>query len=218
MPLRPEVLHRTREETITFSEAYLRDSFLRHAEVIDYRRGYVSVPFVNQEIDPELQGYAADLIAYHYQKEEIRFDKVVGIPSSGIPLAAFLSERMSIPLCPGRKGVVYPGSWKHLLQVEEKALSFTTREASSFVFNGVAPGDRVLLVDDVVAMGDTGVLLINSFRQHGVREIGLALYFAKLFQPGIQRLWEEGGVAPFYAVGIEAVREDGGVVLAPPHF
>jgi energy-converting hydrogenase Eha subunit H len=45
----------------------------------------------------------------------------------------------------------------------------------------------------------------------------MSIYFAKLFQPGIEKVYNETGIDPFYAIGVEEISEKG-IKLAPPHF
>lgn len=204
--------------TIRAKEQHLRTAFLQTARLTNYDKGYVSVPFVNQLIDLNLQGFAADLIAYHAKKETIKVDKIVQIPYSGNPLATSVAERLRVPLVPGRKGKAIPGAWNHPVIIEESVVSFTTGETSSFIFNGLEKGDNVYLVDDVVAMGDTACLLIEKFKEREINVTGLAIYFAKLFQPGIARIRKDIGIQPFFAIGIERASPEGTITLSPPHF
>ena len=204
--------------TIRAKEEYLRVAFSKQAIVTDYDKGYISVPSVNQLIDLELQGFAADLIAVHVKINNVGVDKVVQIPYSGNSLATSVAERFRVPLVPGRKGKAIPGAWNHPIIIEEEVRSFTTGETSSFVFNGLEEGDRVYLVDDVVAHGYTACLIIDEFEKRGINVKGVAIYFAKLFQPGIQNIQNKTGLTPFFAVGIQSITPEGNILLSPPQF
>lgn len=203
---------------IRAKEAYLRAAFLEHAEIKDFEKGYISAPFVNQLIDLKLQGFAADIIAYHVNTENVKVDKVVQIPYSGNSLATSVAERLGVLLVPGRKGEATPGAWNHPIIINESVASFTTGETSSFVFNGLEPDDNIYLVDDVVALGDTACRIMNELEKRKIHVKGMAIYFAKLFQPGIQRIKKETGIKPFFAVGIESITPDGNITLSPPQF
>ena len=203
---------------IRATEEYIRKAFHEKAEVINYDLGYISVPFVNQLIDLELQGFAGDLIVHHYRNKETKVDKVIQIPLSGNPLATTVAERLNTPLIPGRKGKVIPNSWGNPIVIEEAIPSFTTGEMSTFVFNGLEVGDKVILIDDVIANGYTSGLIVKSLREKGIEVVGLAVYFAKLFQPGVNKVREETGIDPFFVVGIDEITQESGIVLSPPHF
>ena len=128
------------------------------------------------------------IVAYHVNAEKVKVNKVVQIPYSGNPLATSVAERLRVPLVPGRKGKAIPGSWNHPIIIEEKVFSFTTGETSSFTFNGLEKGDNIYLVDDVVAHGYTACLIIDELEKRGINVEGMAIYFAKLFQPGIKHI------------------------------
>jgi adenine/guanine phosphoribosyltransferase-like PRPP-binding protein len=204
--------------TIRAKEMYLMGAFKRIAKLTDYDKGYISAPFVNQLIDPDLQGFASDIIVYNAKRQGVKINKIVQIPYSGNSLSTAVSERFGTPLVPGRKGKAIPGAWNHPIIIEEKVPSFTTGEASSFVFNGLEKGDTIYLVDDVVAHGYTSCLVIGEFRKRGIDVAGMAIYFAKLFQPGLEHIKKETGINPFFVVGVKSITKEGEITLSPPQF
>ena len=207
-----------RKETLSLPEKeyLLRYFFKKIAKVTNYNKAYISVPFVNQRVKSKPQKWAADLIISHMQIQEIEIGEILGIPTSGVPLATTIANKLDHDLVLGRKGNIIPGTWKNPLIIKETAPSFTTGQQSSFVFNDVPP--KVCITDDVSAQGATLSLISETFEKKGIKPSFIALYFAKLFQPGIRRIYEETGIEPFYAVGVESITEKGEIVLAPPHF
>jgi adenine/guanine phosphoribosyltransferase-like PRPP-binding protein len=212
-----DVLSHKETLSIADRELILRNYFLKEARIINYDKGYISVPFVNQLVDPKLQGNAADLITEHILFNETRIDKVVQIPYSGNSLAYSVAERLDTPLVLGRKGNDSPGAWKNQFVINETTESFTTGKKSSFIFNELYPGDNVYLIDDVIANGDTSSLIIKEFEKRGIIVNGMSIYFAKLFQPGLKKVYDETGIDPFYAIGVQEISEER-IELAPPHF
>ncbi len=200
-------------EMLRAEENCLRRKFEEEALVTDFEKGYISAPWVNQEIDPDLQRIAARNIAHYFANGITR---VAGIPNCGVPLATTVAQEMGILLAPSRKGSKVPGAWRNPLIVGEETPSFTTGEVSTFAFNSINPGDNLLLVDDFIAKGDTGINIIEILRKKEVR-VSFAVYAAKTFQPGWQRI-KDMGIDAFYVVGIKAMKEDKHVVLEPPHF
>lgn len=200
-------------EMLRAEENTLRRKFEQEATVTNFEKGYVSAPWVNQEIDPGLQTIAARIIANHFSNG---ITKITGIPNCGVPLAAAVSLEMGIPLAPSRKGTKIPGAWRNPFIIGEETPSFTTGEMSTFSFNSIIPEDYVLLVDDFIALGDTGSSIITALTTKGIR-VSFAVYAAKTFQPGFQKI-KDLGVNPFYVVGIKTLKEDRHVVLEPPHF
>jgi len=202
---------------LKFEEALIREAFQREAKVTNYEKGYLSVRFVNQLVDPSLQECAAELIARRFSSGP-KIDKIVPVPNSGIPLGTMVSSKLGLPLAPGRKGNATPGAWGKPIIIEEQVKSFTTRTMSSFAFNELDPGDTILLVDDVIAYGYTSLLLIKELKRRGINVAGLAVYFGKHFQPGLARIKEETEITPFPVVGIERITPKGEIFYSPPHF
>jgi adenine/guanine phosphoribosyltransferase-like PRPP-binding protein len=198
-------------------ECFLRWKILEEARVTNYEKGYVSIPSINQLVEMDLQEIASEMIADHFEGLGTKINMVAGIPNSGISLATSVARILKVPLAPGRKGEVYPGSWNSRIEINEEVPSFTTGEASKFVFNGLNPGDTVLIVDDFIAHGATSVLVAQVFMRHGIN-VQIAAYSAKLFQGGVKQIEDNVGIKPFYAVGIEKIFEDGKIVLDAPHY
>lgn len=207
-------------------EQELRRRFILDAEDANVETGYISIPSVNQTIDPEMQGVVADLIVRNYERQGIVFDRVVGIPNSGASLASVVGERLTrtgTKIALARKGksgeeIPLPKTWKNTIRVEGVP-SFTTGTFSDFVFNGLEAGQKALAIEDAIANGSTLGGIIPELNRYGV-EVYPAAYFAKLFQPGVRELIGMG-IDPFYAIGIERIdqNEDGiwKPVLSPAH-
>jgi adenine/guanine phosphoribosyltransferase-like PRPP-binding protein len=199
------------------NEDFLRREILKEAVVTNFEKGYISIPSVNQLVDTNLQCFASEIIVDHYLDMGVKIDKVAGIPNAGISLANSVAEKLRVPLAPGRKGIIYPGAWNSRIEINEDVPSFTTGEASKFVFNGLEKGDTVLIIDDFIALGATSVIVSKVLMKHGIN-VQIAAYAAKIFQGGVKQIEEKVGVKPFYAVGIEKIFKDGKIVLEPPHY
>lgn len=159
------------------------------------------------------------MIVDHFRGIGTKFDKVVGVPNSGIPLATSVAERLNIPLAPGRKGKDFPVTWKTPVIVKEETPSFTTGAKSTFVFNGLGENDTVLVVEDVIALGTTMELVVRALRKSSIN-VSFATYFSKLFQGGEKRI-REMGVETFSVISVEKLYCKNGewkLKLAPPHF
>jgi adenine/guanine phosphoribosyltransferase-like PRPP-binding protein len=113
-------------------------------------------------------------------------------------------------LLPGRKGPnPPPGAWEDQFIIKEEVRSYTTGKMSSFAFNGLEEFDNILLIDDVIAQGYTGELIINKFREKNINVLGLGVYFDKIFQDGVYRIEKNTGVASFSVLRIEEIFDDG---------
>jgi adenine phosphoribosyltransferase len=169
--------------------AYLKEEFLRDAKVLDPRRGYISVSSFNLRMKPAVLKSAACLIADYFKNEHI--NAVHGIPHSGnyLATAVALSLGDTVRLHSSRKDQNIPTTWKDVYR--EEIRSFTTSSDSVTVFAGinlsfVKRGDRVLLVDDVCATGETGYHIVSGLQKRGVEVAGFAVLFDKIFQGGLE--------------------------------
>jgi len=156
--------------------------------VIDAQRGYISVSSFNLRMKPEVLAAAAKLIADFFKNDKI--DTVHGIPHSGNYLATAVALALDgqVRLHSSRKDQNIPTSWKDVYRQEVR--SFTTSTAGMDVFSGinlsfVKKGDRVLLLDDVCARGETGYKIIKGLQERGVMVVGFAVLFDKVFQGGL---------------------------------
>lgn len=195
--------------------AYLRREFLKDARVIDSDCGYVSVSSFNLRMRPAVLSAAAKAIANHFKKDKITV--IHGIPHSGNYLAAAVAIELGgeVRLHSSRKDQNIPSSWKDVYH--EEIRSFTTSGGGGTVFSGinlsfVKKGDRVLLVDDVCARGETGIRVVKGLKDRGVKVIGYAVLFDKVFQGGLAEV-EKLGVKVFSCVRITALGKNDRVEL-----
>ena len=211
----PELLAKSELDIIREEEGCLRERFGKDAVLIDFEEEYISVPFVNQYIVPEMQGYAADMIAYYVKSkgEEMDINRVVGIPNSGNYLATAVAERLNITLALSKKGEDLPGHWKEPLFISKEIPSFTTEKGSSFLFNGIKRGDRLLIVDDFLAFGNTGAAIIEELQKMGIDVKLLVEFVVKESQKGREKIKDKTGVDVYGALCTKR-----GLDLAPPQF
>lgn len=169
--------------------AYLKSEFLRDAKVLDPDRGYISVSSFNLRMKPQVLRAAAKIIAHEFHNDKI--DVVHGIPHSGNYLATAVAMELggNTLLHSSRKDQNIPTTWKDVYR--EEIRSFTTSSDTVTVFAGinlsfVKRGDRVLLIDDVCATGETGYHIVSGLQKRGVTIVGFAVLFDKLFQGGLE--------------------------------
>ncbi len=91
-------------------------------------------------------------------------DKIVAIEAMGIPLATALSIETGIPSLIVRKR-------QYNLPREVTVDKKTGYGNSTLYINDLNPGDRILLIDDVVSTGGTLISLINVLKEMGVEII-----------------------------------------------
>lgn len=172
--------------------AYLRQEFLHDAKVIDLERGYISASSFNLRMKPAILAAAARLIAHAFKDQTV--DIIHGIPHSGNYLATAVALAMDngkTRIHSSRKDQNVPTTWKDIFRAEIR--SFTTSNSGMTVYSGinlsfVLPGDRVLVIDDVCATGETGIGIIEGLLKRGVKIAGFAVLFDKVFQGGLEQV------------------------------
>jgi adenine phosphoribosyltransferase len=110
-------------------------------------------------------------------------DTVVAIESRGFILGAPVAYRLGAGLVPVRK----VGRLPHETLREEYALEYGTNTVEIHR-DGVRPGERVLIVDDVLATGGTVRAAANLVEQLGAQVAGISLLIELTVLEGRSRL------------------------------
>jgi adenine phosphoribosyltransferase len=125
--------------------------------------------------------YTIDAIAHEFDRDEI--DKVVGIEARGFMIAAPLAYRFTAGLIPVRKKGKLP--WD--VEAQEYELEYGTDHLEMHR-DAVEPGERVLVVDDVLATGGTAAATAALVERCGGKVMGLATIMELTFLKGRSRL------------------------------
>jgi adenine phosphoribosyltransferase len=112
-------------------------------------------------------------------------DKVAGIEARGFILAAPVACRLGVGFVPIRKQGKLPGAT--YAQGYNLEYGTATIEVLTDAF---APGERVLVIDDVLATGGTARATADLVRRAGARVAGLAVLLELSFLNGRARLAE----------------------------
>lgn len=110
-------------------------------------------------------------------------DKVVGMEARGFILAAPVALALGVGFVPVRK----PGKLPWRTRSVAYALEYGEESLEMHV-DAVQPGERVLLVDDVLATGGTAAAATQLVEQGGARVHGLAVLMELGFLSGRDRL------------------------------
>ena len=113
-------------------------------------------------------------------------DKVVGIEARGFILAAPVALRIGAGFVPVRKKGKLPAAT--FTQEYDLEYGSATLEVHQDAFR---PGDRVLIVDDVLATGGTAQATASLVRRCGAEVIGLAFLMELSFLKGRAKLHDE---------------------------
>src|SRR5690349_14265551 len=110
--------------------------------------------------------FAIDAIGDHFAST--RVDKVLGVEARGFIVAAPIAYRFGAGFVPVRKAGKLP--WE--IEQEEYELEYGT-DALEVHRDAVAPGQSVLIVDDVLATGGTAAATIRLVERLGGNVAGL---------------------------------------------
>src|ERR1700693_330207 len=131
--------------------------------------------------DPIAFSTITDLIVVHFGRGNI--DKVVGIEARGFILASPVAYHFGAGFVPIRKKGKLP--WKTV--GEEYALEYGNATLELHT-DAVKPGERVLIVDDVLATGGTSKAAASLVEQIGGKVYGIACVIELDFLHGRDKL------------------------------
>ena len=131
--------------------------------------------------DPEGLAAVVDGLAEAFVGEEV--DKVVGIEARGFVVAAPLAVRLGAGFVPVRK----VGKLPWTTHAQEYDLEYGTDRLEVHQ-DAIAPGERVLIVDDVIATGGTAEATARLVELLGGVVVGLGFLLELAFLGGAARL------------------------------
>jgi adenine phosphoribosyltransferase len=131
--------------------------------------------------DPIAFSTLIDLIVVHFGRGNV--DKVVGIEARGFILASPVAYHFGAGFVPVRKQGKLPSE----TLAEEYALEYGTATLEIHV-DAVRPGERVLIVDDVLATGGTAKATASLVERIGGTVCGIACLIELDFLNGREQL------------------------------
>ena len=133
---------------------------------------------------------AVDELVQPYAGQKV--DKVAGIEARGFILGGAVAHQLSAGFVPLRK----KGKLPHDVITESYQLEYGLDEMQMHK-DALEPGERVLLVDDLIATGGTAIAACNILRKAGAKIVGAAFVVCLPELKGDTRLAEQG-VEPSY--------------------
>jgi len=133
--------------------------------------------------DPIAFSTITDLMVVRFGRGNV--DKVVGIEARGFIIASPVAYHFNAGFVPIRKQGKLP--WEAV--GEEYELEYGTATLALHV-DGIVPGERVLIVDDVLATGGTARAAASLVEQVGGKVCGIATVIELDFLHGRDRLTE----------------------------
>ncbi len=131
--------------------------------------------------NPDAFRTSIDQFAEHYQASDI--DAIGAVEARGFLFAAPLALRLNKPLIPLRK----PGKLPYRTYSLKYDLEYGSAELHVHV-DGIAKGDRVLMIDDVLATGGTMAAGCRLIEQAGGVVAGCAFLVELAFLGGREHL------------------------------
>lgn len=165
-----------------------------HLRIIKLRELIRDVPdfpkpgVVFKDITPLLAHPAGLSLAVEYMTQPFRHmqvDLVAGAESRGFIFGTAIAQNLSAGFIPIRK----PGKLPHQTHSEEYALEYGTDRVEVHR-DAIEPGDKVLLVDDVLATGGTMNACCRLVRAAGGTIVGVAVLLELAFLNGRSQLHE----------------------------
>jgi len=131
--------------------------------------------------DPLALRMTIDQFVWLFSSEHV--DKVVGIESRGFMFGSIVAYNLNAGFVPVRK----PGKLPAHTIGEEYELEYGTDKLEMHS-DGIEPGERVLIVDDLIAIGGTAAATAKLVESVGGEVIGLGFVVELTFLEGRSRL------------------------------
>ena len=167
--------------------------------------------FLDHQIDMELMKQCGSAFAQHFKGKGIT--RVMTVESSGIAPAAMTALEMGLPLVVFKKktsritnGTVY----QTVVQSFTKNVRYELTVAKRFL----PEGEKILFIDDFLAMGEAAIGAGRIIREAGSEIAGIGIVIEKTFQPGRKRL-EAEGYDVFSLARVQSMSADGIAFVEP---
>lgn len=145
--------------------------------------------FINHQIAPALMKTLGEEIAAYFTGKGIT--RVATIESSGIAPALMTAAALGVPLVILKKQpskILNQDLYQTVVTSYTKGISYELTVSSHFMNES----DHVLIVDDFLANGEAATGAIRLIRKSHATIAGMAVLIEKTFQPGRQKLEEQG--------------------------
>ena len=145
--------------------------------------------FVNHQVDPELMKNIGYEFAEHFKGQGIT--KVATIESSGIAPALMTALALNVPMLILKKQpskILNQDLYQTVVTSYTKGTSYELTLSKNFI----SENDHVLIIDDFLANGEAATGAIRLIRKAHATIAGVGILIEKSFQPGYEKLTEQG--------------------------
>ncbi|MCQ2491850.1 MAG: xanthine phosphoribosyltransferase [Lachnospiraceae bacterium] len=136
--------------------------------------------FLNHQLDMQLLHALAEEFAARFENEEI--NKVLTIETSGIAIACMVADLMQVPVVIARKTKTKNMNG----ELYKKTVTTVTKDEYDLYVakQYLGEGDKVLLIDDLLAHGKALEGLSDMVVESGAELVGIGVAIEKSFQVG----------------------------------
>lgn len=159
--------------------------------------------FLNHQVDMQLMQQCGQAFAERFRDKGIT--RVMTVESSGIAPAGMAALALGVPLVVFKKKTsrITNGSvYQTTVHSFTKNVDYELTVSRSFI----PKGEKVLFIDDFLAMGEAAFGAIRLIEEAGSEVTGVGIVIEKSFQPGRKRL-EEAGYDVFSLARVKAMSE-----------
>jgi xanthine phosphoribosyltransferase len=166
--------------------------------------------FINHQVDPLLMGACGKELAERFKG--LGATKVLTAEISGIAPALLTALHLALP-------VVYARKTKPITMPDQVFLTLTPSHTKGRTIELIvspeflAEGDRVLIIDDFLATGQTILGLVRLAQAAGAEVVGIGALIEKTFDGGRALLASIG--VPVEALAVIVSMQDGKIEFAP---
>ena len=121
---------------------------------------------------------------------DVQVDKVLGVEARGFIIAAPIAFRLGAGFVPVRKA----GKLPHAIEQQEYELEYGT-DLLEIHKDAIAPGERAVVIDDVMATGGTAAATIRLVEKLGGSIVGLGFVIELAFLNGRAKLGDHDAVS-----------------------
>jgi orotate phosphoribosyltransferase len=170
--------------------------FLNPGEPFTWSSGIQSPIYCDNRLTlsyPAVRKQIADGLVSMIREHFPEVDVIAGTATAGIPHAAWVSERMNLPMCYVRSKAKGHGKGN---QIEGKVL----------------PRQKVVVIEDLISTGGSCITAVETLRESECEVLGVAAIFTYELQKGTDALSEHGIKAVSlsdYSSLLEAAGEEG---------
>lgn len=159
--------------------------------------------FLNHQVDMELMRQCGDAFAEHFRGKGIT--RVLTVESSGIAPAGMAALALGVPLVFLKKKTsrITAGD---VCQTPVQSFTKGTRYELTVASRYLPAGEKVLFIDDFLAMGEAALGVARLVKEAGSEIAGIGIVIEKSFQPGRKKL-EAAGFDVFSLARVKTMRE-----------